>query len=1064
MSKFTNNSTSNSTRIPELTPVEKKIRLSSNELRRQFDTATARLNHLLSPEKLRVWAEEGLALAQYSPPHSLKVAREYFQVTPEVLGIIPFTYFLDWVRRGKALCRDSPSLATAYFRASPRVLTMVSQGMVKVWLEMGPGLYRNTPESIALACNLFMAFPELLQDLNLVKIERFSLFLSSLAKASYDLSIKCLNSAHQVFAKIGEEERGPFLTVALTLVRLHPEESATYFMKGAEALANVTGGQQRRFLSLIDKVARRSARHAFSLLFDCSRTFQRTDSSLHSRLLSWSDTILTMSVAAGIEFLRNCPDVLAKIGISGLERWFQEGVRLLRNDEKEGIAHFRLDSLNEKGLEKFSVRVELDQVRELLLMYGQALAGSKVEIIPSEGLITWSLGEIYPSASIFDEHTFFLPTLMDRYDSEGENFAWYKVAATHQAGHIEFGTFDFCFTRGATLFSNWRYWWLPAAIGGLNEVDKFLYLFDDRRLAARIFTLVEDARIDYLVKQRYAGIRKSYQRIQQDALSRRPAFTYLSSREAFLEILARMSLGDEPPIVSARPHDPIKLALAIMKLMKSPQATVEDSAEATLRLYRIASTIPNKSVSEGEWSMFGLDDVASGVVDTSHTRQDGINVIVEPGIEVQYQEPTQIEFRCHSHPEMFHLLPKPSDNPNQGVPSPALAHGKEVQINEILQGQNLSSGLYITELTDVTQAQEASLVRQAKTTSVPEPEQLSGEDFLNKEVQSFFYDEWDYHACRYRPNWCRVKERVLAEDGTDFFESTLARYPQLVTQVRKQFEMIIPELFRKTNRQYDGDELDFDAVIRAVVDRKVGQTIDGRIYRKQRKTRRDVAAILLLDMSASTGSLVKDTDDRYPDWYLDLIEDSPRLTALSPEVLAVKPRRTIDVLKESTVLMLDALEAIRDRYGIYGFSSHNRENVDILVIKDIDKEYSDIAKRRIGGISPRHGTRMGPAVRHAISKLEDCETKTKILILVSDGYPQDEDYGQDKSDIEYALQDTKMAFIEAKRKKIVPFCLTVDTAGYDYLHRICHDIDYEVVNNIESLPQRLTSLYKRLTS
>jgi hypothetical protein len=1060
MSKYT----STSKRTRGLTPVEKKIRLTSEELLRQFDIATARLNDLLSPEKLRVWAEEGLALAQCSPPHSLQAASEYFQVTPEVLGILPFPYFLDWVSRGKTLCRDSPSLATAYFRASPGVLTMLPQGMVGVWLEIGPGLYKNTPESIALACNFFMAFPELLQELNLVKIERFSLFLSSLAKASYDLTIECLNSAHQVFAKMGEEERGPFLTVALTLVRLHPGESATYFMKGAEALANVAGGQQRRFLSLIEKVARRSARYALSLLFDCSSTFKRIDSNLHSRLLSWSDTILTMSTVAGIDFLRNCPDVLAEIGISGMERWFREGVHLLKKDEKEGLKHFRLESLSERGLEQFSVRVELDQVRELLLMYGQALAGSKVEITPSEGLMAWSLGEINPSASVLDEHTVFLPALMDRYDSEGENFAWYKVAVTHQAGHIEFGTFDFCFTKGATLFSNWRQRWLPTVIDGLTEVDKFLNLFDDRRLAARIFTLVEDARIDYLVKQRYAGIRTTYQRIQQDALLRRPAFTYLTSREAFLEILARLSLGDRFPITSTRSHDSIEAALVIMKRMQSPVATVEDSAEATLRLYRIASAIPHERVAEGEGSMTGLDDVEPDMVNTSYNRHDGGNVIVEPCIEVQYQDTAPIEFRCHLHPEMLHLLPKRNDIPDEGEPPHALRPSDEAQLNGILRGQNLSPGLYITELAMVTQAQKMSPDRQRRNTRVPEAEQLLEDASLDKEVQSFFYDEWDYHDCRYRPNWCRVRERVLAEDGTDFYEETLARYPRLVTQTRKQFEMIIPELFRKANRQYDGDELDYDAVIKAVVDRKVGQTPDERIYRKQRRTRRDVAAILLLDMSASTSSVIKDTNDGYPDWYLDLIEGSPGLTVLGTEGSQTKQRRTIDVLKESTVLMLDALESVEDCYGVYGFSSRNRDNVDILVIKDIDKEYSGAAKRRIGGISPRHGTRMGPVIRHAISKLEDRETKTKILILVSDGYPQDADYGQDESDVEYALQDTRMAFIEAKRKKIIPFCLTVDTAGYDYLRRICHDMDYEVVNNIESLPQRLTLLYKRLTS
>ena len=107
---------------------------------------------------------------------------------------------------------------------------------------------------------------------------------------------------------------------------------------------------------------------------------------------------------------------------------------------------------------------------------------------------------------------------------------------------------------------------------------------------------------------------------------------------------------------------------------------------------------------------------------------------------------------------------------------------------------------------------------------------------------------------------------------------------------------------------------------------------------------------------------------------------------------------------------------------------------------------------------------MGPAIRHACSKLEASEAKTKILFLVSDGYPQDKDYGRDSNDREYALHDTRMALVEAKRKNITPFCLTIDIAGHDYLYEMLPDIGYEVVNDVETLPQRLPLLYRRLTS
>jgi nitric oxide reductase activation protein len=110
-----------------------------------------------------------------------------------------------------------------------------------------------------------------------------------------------------------------------------------------------------------------------------------------------------------------------------------------------------------------------------------------------------------------------------------------------------------------------------------------------------------------------------------------------------------------------------------------------------------------------------------------------------------------------------------------------------------------------------------------------------------------------------------------------------------------------------------------------------------------------------------------------------------------------------------------------------------------------------------------HATRMGPAIRHAITKLERQESRTKVLFLVSDGRPQDRGYSREGVEKEYAVHDTRMALNEARRKNIVPFCLTVDRAGHDYLKTMCSDMGYEIVPDITSLPRRLPQLYRRLT-
>ncbi|MCY3569378.1 MAG: VWA domain-containing protein, partial [Chloroflexi bacterium] len=174
-------------------------------------------------------------------------------------------------------------------------------------------------------------------------------------------------------------------------------------------------------------------------------------------------------------------------------------------------------------------------------------------------------------------------------------------------------------------------------------------------------------------------------------------------------------------------------------------------------------------------------------------------------------------------------------------------------------------------------------------------------------------------------------------------------------------------------------------------------------------------------------------------------------------------KRIIDLEKEATVLLIEALETIGDKYGVYGFSGYGRDNVEFFVYKDMDEPFGDRIKERIDKIAPVRSTRMGPAIRHCIWKLQNTDAKVKILMLLSDGRPQDHGYGRDRTEKEYAIHDTKMALTEARREGMVPFALTVDRAGHDYLKQMCQDMAYEVVADIESLPRRLPALYRRLT-
>ena len=276
---------------------------------------------------------------------------------------------------------------------------------------------------------------------------------------------------------------------------------------------------------------------------------------------------------------------------------------------------------------------------------------------------------------------------------------------------------------------------------------------------------------------------------------------------------------------------------------------------------------------------------------------------------------------------------------------------------------------------------------------------------------------------------------------------------------------MVPEVFRKVRKLEDGEEIDIDDVIEAFVDIRTGVGPSEKLFWRRNKVQRDVAVVFLLDTSASTAEAIDESRKMAEEWAApdDPVEYMAWLRTRRGDGARRSYKRIIDLEKEAVVLLIDALEAIGDIYGIYGFSGYGRENVEFYTIKDINEVLSEKVKKRIDRVSPLHATRMGPAIRHATTKLEEQDARTKLLFLISDGRPQDRGYSREGVEKEYAVHDTKMALDEARDKDITAFCLTVDKNGHDYLKTMCEDIGYEVLDDIYKLPERLLFLYKRLT-
>lgn len=310
-----------------------------------------------------------------------------------------------------------------------------------------------------------------------------------------------------------------------------------------------------------------------------------------------------------------------------------------------------------------------------------------------------------------------------------------------------------------------------------------------------------------------------------------------------------------------------------------------------------------------------------------------------------------------------------------------------------------------------------------------------------------------------------VKEQVLAEGEPTCYNEALQTYSALLSHIKRQFERLMPEGYRKISRLIDGEDVDLNAALEAFADLRMHVPPDDKIYWRRQKVQRDVAVVFLLDMSASTADLLDATPPLLDDRGAPAERTAYGVWLRRRRELQSHPqaKRIIDVEKESTVLLIQALEMIGDTYGIYGFSGYGRDNVEFYVIKDIAERFGEHVKRRLDKISPLHATRMGAAIRHASTKLASHTATTRLLFLFSDGRPQDRGYSRPGAEQEYAVHDTHMALLEARQQGITPFCLTVDKAGHDYLQAMCGDLGYEVLHEIALLPARLPMLYRALT-
>lgn len=341
-----------------------------------------------------------------------------------------------------------------------------------------------------------------------------------------------------------------------------------------------------------------------------------------------------------------------------------------------------------------------------------------------------------------------------------------------------------------------------------------------------------------------------------------------------------------------------------------------------------------------------------------------------------------------------------------------------------------------------------------------------------------FVDEWDHRRRRYLPAWCRVIETRLQGGELDRVRQARRHHADLLRRVWRQFAALRPQSMQVQRGCADGDEIDLDAALEARLDRHRGAPAAERLHRRRQRGRREVATVFLVDMSASTDFEVPAPRASCADGTAGASAVAPVERAAEadddpvylygpaprgplPEVLTPK-RRVIDVEHDALVLMCDALAALGDRHAVYGFTGQGRHRVELHVAKEFDEPFDARRAAALAALQPRGATRMGAAIRRALAKLARQPERQKLLLVISDGYPQDQDYGPDRLDDDWGLHDTAQALAEARHAGVETFCVTVDPAGHDYLRRMCPDGRYRVIDEVAQLPAALGAIYRTL--
>jgi nitric oxide reductase NorD protein len=987
----------------------------SLKVSRAFVEAVPEAGEFLTADDIRLWAEFGRKLAMGSAASGIKFFKQGVEGLTDIPEEARSAVFQICTRQ--LVLSSSIALAT-YERVPAIALSVTDKRLLGEMLELASDIAQRSAKHSADFLEHTVAVADSIAKFE-QDAERVASAILALgrdfANRTGGLTADLWQSIPDSIRPLSADDTVSLITRAQEFLEFGGSVTLHFISAGSSVLS-MSRGAFKEWSSFAAKLGKSGNAVLISFLRATPRFFGQIGSkalepeSIRS-LLEVTSRIAETDAESALAAFKSSAVALKKVSVKQFEEWVASGLDKYDDaGSKARRSYFALETResNEK-LHKTRIGLPLERIQHILRLYVEALTGKEVEIEP--------LSAVPEETRIGDGKTIHLPTMVAEFGDDEKDFRLYKVLAAHGAGQIEFGTFDRDTKELKAAFRELNDFYTATA----SEKDAFsLDGYLDDRLETRnkkpeTRNLGKDSDYRQVLKAfpepRLA--RKIFGTMENARIDRRLRHAYRGLRKD-LDLMQSYLRANRPYIFDLPMHQvPFELLFQITLCGGATDDAKRFYGQVVSEIEGVLETFFYQRDTETQRD---LPTVADSIIATSRVYNLFQNITPEQSKDAESDSTEEkSEFTHDDKDQAEAAIEDPSSREQQKAAQ---------DIKDLFSAWN--------SLDEEGEPDDLSGAEAWSQAEVPE-QALEADDL------AFAYDEWDRELNDYRVGWSRVIEKRVKQGDRSFVELTRSRYRGVISSIRHQFQLMKPENLTRINRELDGEDYDLNALVDFVVDRRVDGHQSENIYTKRLRKQRDVAVSLLLDQSSSTART---------------ITRNPLQPYTHPG------RRIIEIEKEGLVLMSEALEAVGDIYSINGFTSEGRRNVKFYVVKDFAEKYSDETEKRIGGITFQNNTRLGAAIRHAAKKLLQQESRTKLLIMLTDGRPYDHDYG----DARYAREDVREALTEAKASGITPFCITIDRESEAELRDLYGDVGYTIIDDVLSLPERMPNIYRRLTS